>query len=396
MPQERGHVASYAWVVLLAIFIASVAAPINQFKVPPVMPALIGQFGLDMTMAGLLMSLFSFAGLVVAFPAGALLSRVGQKNTCIIALLAIMAGSLWGTFSGSTFVLLTSRTLEGAGMAILGVTAPVVIAGWFPPDRRGLPMGIWSAWVSTGVIIMMNVSPMVTPGGQWTQTWWLGTGIVFVALLVFGVLHRNPESGESDGDVGHPPMTQMFREVLAMRDVWFISITLFSFNIMVLAMNTFFPTYLSKVVGLPMAEADFYSSLPNLVMLVSCPLGGLLADKVGSRKRIFSICMALLGVWWIVALRAPASAIPWVMVVFGLLGGPVITTIITALPAAVKRPALIGFGMSLLMFWHHLGEFAGPIYFGKILDMTSNWTTAAAFMVPICLIGGVAGWMVRE
>ena len=278
-------------------------------------------------------------------------------------------------------------------MAVLGVTAPVVIAGWFPPERRGLPMGIWSAWVSTGVILMMNLSPLVTPDGQWKPTWWLGTGFAIAALALFLLLYRDPANGEGGGE--RESMPGLFREALAIRDVWLISVALFSFNIMGLAMNTFYPTYLVEVLHLPTGEADFYASLPNAAMLVSCPLGGWIADRTGARKRIFSVCLALLGLWWIVAFRTSAGLVPLFMVVFGLLGGPVICTIITALPEAVKKPALIGFGMSLLMFWHHLGEFVGPVYFGELLDRTSDWPEAGLFMVPVCLIGGVAGLQMR-
>lgn len=385
----------YAWVVLAAIFIASVAAPINQFKVPPVMPALISQFGLTMTSAGWLMSVFSLAGLLIAFPAGGILSKLGQKRTCLLALLIIVIGSLWGTFAATAETLLCSRALEGMGMAILGITAPVVIAGWFPPEKRGLPMGIWSAWVSTGVIVMMNASPILTPPGEWSQTWWLGSGFALCALVIFAVLHRLPERGVNVEEGANASMKHLFMEALAIRDVWLISIALFSFNIMVLAMNTFFPTYLVKVHGMAMEQADFYSSLPNIAMLVSCPLGGWIADRTGRRKQIFSLCLGLLGLWWFIAFRASEQAIPWLMVGFGLLGGPVISTIITALPEAVKRPALIGFGMSLLMFWHHLGEFVGPLYFGGILDHTASWTTTSLYMIPICLIGGLAGLMMK-
>lgn len=392
---EKNSTGSYAWIILAAIFVASVAAPINHFKVPPVMPALIKDFGLDMTMAGMLMSVFSLAGLLLAFPAGATLSRLGQKKTCCLALALIILGSIFGAFSATYAQLLGSRALEGAGMVILGVSAPVIISSWFPPERRGLPMGIWSAWVSTGVIIIMNTSPLVTPPGQWKQTWWLATGIALGALTLFLILHRSPERRETTAETDQLPIGTMFREALGIRDVWLISIALFSFNIMVLAMNTFFPTYLAKIHHMPMQQADFYSSLANVAMLASCPLGGWLADRTGSRKYIFSACLALLGVWWIVAFQVPPNYTPALMLVFGLLGGPIISSIVTALPDAVKRPILIGFGMSLLMFWHHLGEFVGPVYFGHILDLTASWSTTGMFMVPICLIGGTAGLLMR-
>ena len=398
----KGHMDSkYAWVVLAAIFVASVAAPLNQFKVPPVMPALMDCFGLDMTTAGFLMSVFSLAGLMMAFPAGAVLSRLGQKMTCVLALLFLISGSLWGTYAETTSMLLLSRVVEGAGMAVLGVSAPVVIAAWFSPSRRGLPMGVWSAWVSTGVIVMMNASPLVTPAGKWTQTWWLGTILAVVALALFVLMYRNPPvSGNvPEAEEGGLPekggLKALFLEAVTIRDVWLISVALFSFNIMVLAMNTFFPTFLHQAHGLSMAQADFQSSIPNMVMLLSCPLGGWIADKTGRRKVVFAICLALMGLWWLVAFRAPESMVPVLMVAFGLFSGPVITTIIMSLPDAVKRPALLGFGMSLLMFWHHLGEFVGPIYFGEVLDMTGDWNLAGVIMVPVCLVGGACGWLMK-
>lgn len=396
-PSRNGNetVPSYAWVVLLAVFIASVAAPINQFKVPPVMPALITEFGLTMTLAGLLMSIFSFAGLVLAFPAGAILAKLGPRKTCIVALAAIIGGSYWGSGAGTADQLLASRTFEGAGMAILGVCAPVIISAWFPPNRRGLPLGIWSAWVSTGVIVMMNASPLVTPAGEWMQTWQLGTWIAMAALALFYLLYRKPPQHHTTSETNGPSMKAMFGEALRIRDVWLISIALFCFNIMVLAMGTFFPTFLVKAHGLGMKQADFYASLPNMVMLLSCPLGGWIADKTGARKAIFSSCLALIGIWWLVIFHTPVAAIPLLMGVFGLLAGPIITTIITAMPDAVKRPELLGFGMALLMFWHHLGECIGPLYFGEILDMTGSWPTAGAYMIPICLLGGLAGWLMK-
>lgn len=381
----------YAWVVLVAIFVASVAAPINQFKVPPVMPALIADFGLTMTSAGLLMSIFSFAGLTIAFPAGALLSRLGQKVTCTLALCLILLGSLVGTYSTAVESMLCGRAVEGMGMAILGVAAPVVISSWFPPERRGLPMGIWSAWVSVGVIVMMNVSPMATPIGQWVQTWWLGTSVALGALVIFLVLHKQPIVADRDEQQSSQNLKSLFKEVLSIRDVWLISISLFSFNVMVLGMNTFFPTFLTKVHGVSMEQADFYSSLPNIAMLASCPLGGWLADRTGTRKKLFSSCLGLLGIWWAVIFHAPLQLMPILMLVFGILGGPIISIIITALPETVRRPSLIGFGMSLLMFWHHLGEFVGPLYFGSIIDLTSSWPSAGLLMAPVCIIGAGAG-----
>ena len=63
----RGDAA--AWLVLVALPIFSVPAPLNQFKVPPIMPIRMAWMKVSAGQAGLLMSVFAVTGLVLALPA---------------------------------------------------------------------------------------------------------------------------------------------------------------------------------------------------------------------------------------------------------------------------------------------------------------------------------------
>ena len=54
----------YAWIILLAVYLASLAAPLNQFKVPPVLELINAQFNMDLSGGGLFMSVFSIAGCI--------------------------------------------------------------------------------------------------------------------------------------------------------------------------------------------------------------------------------------------------------------------------------------------------------------------------------------------
>ncbi|MCB0004257.1 MAG: hypothetical protein KDH86_17075, partial [Anaerolineae bacterium] len=49
----------YAWVVLGVVYLASVAAPLIQNKVPPIMPVIMEAFQINLGQAGLLMSVFA-------------------------------------------------------------------------------------------------------------------------------------------------------------------------------------------------------------------------------------------------------------------------------------------------------------------------------------------------
>ena len=66
--QGKSLITPYAWVILAVVYFASVVAPFNQFKIPPLMPVLMQTFQIDLTQAGLLMSIIAMIGLVLALP----------------------------------------------------------------------------------------------------------------------------------------------------------------------------------------------------------------------------------------------------------------------------------------------------------------------------------------
>jgi MFS family permease len=398
-PASPGEKApAYAWVVLLVVFLISVAAPLNQFKAPPVMPLLIGQFKLNMASAGMLMSVFSIAGCLLALPSGAILQKIGLRRTGILSGLFIILGSLLGVYADTANSLLLSRTLEGAGMAVIGVAAPVSLAMWFPPRQRGIAIGIWSAWVSVGVTTVMNIAPRLTgTEGVWKNVWWFGTGFALFAMLLYALLFRNPglrEGQQSEADA-RMSLGQQFRAIVVMRDVWLVCIALFGFNVIILSMGTFFPTYLMQVRGMSPGDAGFYGSIANMVIILSSPLGGWLSDRLGIRKPIFSCCLCLVALWWIFAFRVPNAAVPFMMIGLGLAAGPIVTTIVTIMPDVVKKPVLFGVSIAFQQLFHHLGEFVGPVFFGSLIDHL-GWINAAYIMAPVCLICGIAGFMIKS
>jgi MFS family permease len=150
-----------------------------------------------------------------------------------------------------------------------------------------------------------------------------------------------------------------------------------------------------KVHGLDGPTAGFYSSLGSIVMLISCPLGGFLSDRLNIKKWIIAIGLALTSLFWLFGFSAPLHYVPVTIIFFGLMAGPTITVILSVLPDVLKRPELMGFGMAILMFTMKLGSFIGPVLFGKIFDMTSSWTVASYAMIPVCLVGAITACMMK-
>ncbi len=382
----------YAWVILIVVFLASVAAPLNQNKVPPLMPVLMEAFEISLSQAGLLMSVFSITGLILALPTGIILQKVGPKVTGLIALGSLIVGSGLGALSGSMGLLLASRVIEGIGMGLIAVVAPAVIALWFPSEKRGAPMGIWATWVPVGSVIMMLLAPRLELFAGWQSVWWVGTGFSVVVFVLYSILLRRPPSlTESDLSLSQ---SSRLTSALANKDIWLLALAFTCFNLVFFPLVTFYPTFLAEVRGYTLTEAATIASVATVLVLFSAPFAGWLLDHISSRKRVLTIPFLVAAAMMLLPFRLVGWQIYAFMSLLGLVAGTIPTATFAAAPEVMKNPKLAGLGLAVIMVGQNLGMFAAPIVFGELVE-ASGWIVAGYCLIPFALFGFLAGWLVK-
>ena len=382
----------YAWVILWVVYFASVAAPLNQFKVPPIMPVLMQTFQIDLAQAGALMSVIALVGLILALPAGIILQRWGPRLTGLVALGCMAAGAGMGALSQSFGGLMTSRIIEGIGIGLIGVVAPATIAMWFPPERQGGPMGIWATWVPVGTVIMYVLAPALAGWGGYPVVWWFGAGFALVMLVVYGWLIRRPPSHQPGGAAAEEPLD--LRKALANRNIWLLALEFACFNLALVSLGTYYPTFLNEVRDYPLGQAALVASIGTMVVLVSAPLAGWLSDRIGSRRLVFSLPFLALAVLLIFPFRVTGWAIIAVAIIQGLIAGAIPTATFAAAPEVMRKPQWAGLGLAVILIGQNLGQLIGPVLFGQLVN-SLGWVSAGNLLVAVCLIGFVSAWMVK-
>jgi MFS family permease len=307
-------------------------------------------------------------------------------------------GSVWGALANGAGQLLASRVLEGVGMGLVTVVAPASIALWFPREKQGLPMGIWATWVPVGSIIMYNLAPALESSVGWQAVWWSGAGFALVAFGLYGLLMRLPPSlagnprSEQTGLVDDTP--PKLAEVLANRNIWLLALEFGCFNFVIIAFATFFPTFLSTERDYSLAQAGFIASLSNAVALGSAPLAGWLSDRIGSRRLVLAIPFLIIGAMMTLPFNLAGSAFYVFMMLLGFVGAAIPTATFAAAPEVAGKPQLVGLGLAVVALGQNLGMVIGPLLFGMLVE-TRGWAVAGYWLVPVCLLGFVAGWMVK-
>jgi MFS family permease len=382
----------YAWVILLVVFLASIAAPLNQAKVPPLMPIIMDAFQLPLSQAGWLMSVFALTGMILALPAGIFLPRTGPKAMGIIALGCLALGSSLGALSTSATLLLLGRVIEGVGMGLIAVVAPAAIAMWFPPDKQGAPMGIWATWVPVGNLTMYALAPTLGIRLGWQVVWWIGAAFALLVLVLYSALMRLPPRLEKSPQ--QRPASAGLEKALANKMIWLLALEFCCFNLVSMSLSTFFPTFLVNLRGYPLGQAALIASISTMMVLLSAPLAGILSDRIGSRRLVFSFPFLIFAVMMVFPFIVSGWEIYAFMILLGSVVGAVPTATFAAAPEIMKNPELAGIGLAAVMVGQNLGMFIGPVLFGSLVEWL-GWVTAGYILIPICILGFVAAWKVK-
>ncbi|WP_172135471.1 CynX/NimT family MFS transporter [Adlercreutzia sp. ZJ473] len=369
--------------VVLLLFGTAVAS--SQYKVPVIMTGLMEQFSMDAGSASWLMSIFTFVGIILAIPTGALAKKYGPKALLLAAGGILLVGSLVGVFAADGTMLIVSRAIEGVAFILVTICGPLAVQKYVAPDKIGSATGIWALWVCLGSVVGGIVTPTVSALFGFVGVWMVYAVFAAVFAVLVAVVVRFADG--SDGP--EAPQEQVAQEKASYAELlkpntllFFLAFLLF--NLVLLAMLGFSPTWMQSQ-GMDASLSGFLSTLPMLLAVISSPLFGTLSDKMGRCKPLYIIGMLAMGPSAFLLLTGSGPAL-WVgAVIMGLLGLGVPVMALTSFGQVLGKPELMSIGMGFLMLIQSLGQFLGtflaPIILGANLD---QWMTLGVVM---CVIG---------
>ena len=393
----------YAWVILAVTYLASICAPLGQFKITAIAGEIIGTYGLGYAEFGMLMTCLAIIGAILAFPAAFICRRIGLRATCAIALGCIIAGGLVEVATNSVVLLYLGRFAEGVGLGLIGVAAPTIISLWFPNKTRGLALGAWCTWVPMAITIDFNVAPALAATFGWQSVFYGVVAVTIVALVLFVALYRVPVGQSSIPNYGVEGSFRDCFTYLKNRYIWILGLTFLVFNfIQGGVVNTYYPTYLGSV-GFDMATAGFMTSVITLIGFIMNPLSGAWSDRLSiNRKYILVTLFAVTSlIGFLVGFPSEASGLGlagiWAFIVLmgfsAAFGGggsrPLAPTILSSSAMAATL------GMAVMQFTQCFGQMLAPVY-GACLDAGLGWMGSAwATVIPLSVIALVLSFFIK-
>ena len=285
-----------------------------------------------------------------------------------------------------------SRILEGVGLGLIGVAAPATISMWFPPEKRGTPMGIWATWVPIGTVMVYNLAPALSSSVNWQAIWWVGNGYALVMMILAGLLITQPPVMAANEHQDQPSVN--LRKTLTNRNIWLLALSFTCMNLVMVSINTYYPTFLKENRGYTLAQAASIASIMTFLKLVSSPSAGWLSDRLRSRRVLFSIPFLFIAILLLFPFQVTGWWIIIVMSMIGLFIGVIPAATFAAAPDIIGNPQLAGLAMAVVLIGQNVGQLIGPILFGRLVQ-SMGWTMAGYLIIPVCLLGFASGWMVK-
>lgn len=312
--------------------------------------------GLSLAQAGLLAACPTVGVMATLVLWGAYVDKHGERLGLLLGLGGTALFGAAATLAGNHLVLFgTFLLLAGACAASTNAASGRVVAGWFPPERRGLAMGIRQMAQPIGVGIGAVGIAVLAAGHGVRAAWLLPTLLAAAAgVLAAAVIIDPPRPPKPVGGAANP-----YREDRFLARIHAVSILLVVPQFLVW---TFALVWLVQSRHWSPGAAGLLVGVAQVLGALSRIAVGHFSDVVGSRVR---------PLWWVTfgagvvmaALGATAALGWWVAVVL-----IVIATMVTVADNGLSFTAV--------------AERAGPFWSGRAMGLQNTAQFLGASLVP--------------
>ncbi|MBF6354773.1 MFS transporter [Nocardia higoensis] len=294
--------AIHRWSMLALGVFAQTSSAVFIHGTPFLLPALTER-GMALPTAGLLVAMPT-VGLVCTLIAwGYVMDRIGERTVLVAGPAVMFVAGIGAATTTGHLALGALLLLGGIGAASTNAASGRVIVGWFPPNRRGLAMGIRQTAQPLGVGIGALTIPLAAshhgiPAAILVPA--IMAGVAALACLVGIVDPPRPEGGAADRDNPYRGDSTLWR-------VHGASVLL---AVPQGVLWTFALLWLHRDLGWSIPVAGAVVTATQILGALGRIGAGAWSDRVGSRlgplHRIAvaaALCMAALGVaawtqWW--------------------------------------------------------------------------------------------------
>ncbi|NMP21594.1 MFS transporter [Sulfobacillus sp. DSM 109850] len=279
----------------------------SQFAIVGILATVAASVGVSISAAGQLITVFALSNAMGTPLVILATAKTDRRQQLLLALTIILVGCGLMAIPGFGFLLMAYVVL-GIGAGVFVVTAYATAATLAPPGRQGRAMSNVSLGFSASLVFGVPIGRVVAAAYDWQVIFW---AIGLLTLLSLFAVARVIPAMSVEGPV---PLGKQLALLKNPNIALALAVTLFVF-IAYSMMNTYITPFLTHVVMIGKGQISVVLFALGMASLMGSKLGGVLSDRIGTRRTLLSdmVIHALVLVLLSIMAGTRVAAIPLLM-----------------------------------------------------------------------------------
>ena len=378
MGKNSKHTTKWGNIFLALLIGVAVAGYIG--KTPPAIPSIRFDLGLNLLMAGWVVSIFSAMGSITGMFAGMYADRIGRIKIIVYSLGMISCGSILGAVSNSFLLLLLSRIIEGAGYIGTMAILPALIAGLAHQRHRAFAVSLFSSVTPLGMAITMVCAPIIIQQFGWRSLWWI-TGLITIFFMVLAIIYyKNIDAKTSKNKRSY---WLNIKKTASTPGPWLISICFMTYTFQWYAIMVWLPTFAIEERNLDLRYASLLAASAVAINIFGNLFGAWLIHLRISRWFLITIGSLIMGISSIAIFSdmLPDFLRFGFVLLFSFLGALQPSAIMASAPIHSPSSTQLGSTNGIVYQGSQIGHFLGPPVVAWFVILTGTWDKVGLLLV---------------
>ena len=184
--------ATNPWLVIVTLMVGTLAAVMGSSTINTALPDITAGLAITQDQMSWVATAYMLAN-VIAIPSAAWLGSLLSKRILFgLGVAVFMVGSVLCGVAWDFSSLIAFRVLQGLGAGVIMPTAQSLLFEVFPPDKRGMAMGIFGLGAIMGPALGPTVGGYLVQLFGWRSIFFINLPFGLVSLVLLGTLPRAP------------------------------------------------------------------------------------------------------------------------------------------------------------------------------------------------------------
>ncbi len=181
------------WLIAVAVILPAFMEVIDTSIASVCIPYMAGSLSASNDEATWVLTFYLLSNAVVLPASGWFSLRFGRKRFLISSIIIFTVASFFCGAATNLFVILLARLVQGAGGGGLQPLSQAILTESFPPEKRGLAMGMYGLGVVVAPVLGPTLGGYLTDSYSWRWAFYINIPIGVLAIfLIMRFVHDPP------------------------------------------------------------------------------------------------------------------------------------------------------------------------------------------------------------